>query len=57
MAAALGLYNFVATYQAHSDISAPQLAALSASCLAIAAIPYVIPRAWDEVGRPRRGAL
>ncbi|MDX6610937.1 MAG: hypothetical protein QOD75_123 [Blastocatellia bacterium] len=52
--AALGLLNFVTTYYAHADMSAPQMAALAAQCLAIAVLPYVLARAWDEVCRPPR---
>lgn len=51
---ALGLFNFVTTYLAHSDMSAPQLAALAAECLTIGVLPYVLARAWDEVCRPPR---
>lgn len=52
--AALGLFNFVTTRMATSAISAPQLAALAAESLAIAVLPYVLARAWDEVCRPPR---
>lgn len=54
LAAALALFNFVTTYAAHYDLSAPQLAALAAESLAIAVLPYVLARAWDEVCRPPR---
>jgi hypothetical protein len=54
LGAALGLFNFVTTYATHSDLSAPQMAALAAESLAIAILPYVLARAWDEVCRPPR---
>lgn len=52
--AALGLFNFVTTRMTASEISAPQLAALASESLAIAVLPYVLARAWDEVCRPPR---
>lgn len=54
LAAALALFNYVTTRMATSEISAPQLAALAAESLAIAVLPYVLARAWDEVCRPPR---
>jgi len=54
LGAAFGLFNFVTTRMAVSEISAPQLAALASECLAIAVLPYVLARAWDEVCRPPR---
>ncbi len=52
--AIIGLFNFVTTRMTASEISAPQLAALAAESLAIAVLPYVLARAWDEVCRPPR---
>jgi len=49
--ALLGIYTFVPTRVTARDISAPQLASLAAECLAVAVIPYVLARAWDEVCR------
>jgi hypothetical protein len=54
LGAAYGLFNFVTTRMLASEISAPQLAALASECLAIAVLPYVLARAWDEVCRPPR---
>jgi hypothetical protein len=52
--ALFSLLNFVLTRYTAREINAPQLAALAAECLAIAAVPYVFARAWDEVFRPWR---
>ena len=54
LAAAFGLFNFVTTRMTASEISAPQLAALASESLAVAVLPYVLARAWDEVCRPLR---
>ncbi|HAF12630.1 MAG TPA: hypothetical protein DHU55_00515 [Blastocatellia bacterium] len=54
LGAMFGLFNFMTTFATHSDMSTPQLAALAAECLAIAVLPYVLARAWDEVCRPPR---
>jgi hypothetical protein len=54
LGAALGLFNFVSTRMTVSQISAPQMAALASESLAIAVLPYVLARAWDEVCRPPR---
>jgi hypothetical protein len=54
LGAALGLFNFVSTRMTVSEISAPQMAALASESLAIAVLPYVLARAWDEVCRPPR---
>lgn len=51
LGAGLGLFSFVSTRLSATEISAPQLAALAAESLALAAVPYVIARAWDEVCR------
>lgn len=48
----LSAANFIGTYSRRSqEISAPQLAALSAETLVIAVLPYVFARAWDEITR------
>jgi hypothetical protein len=52
--AALALANFAAGRLLSSEINAPQLAALAAESLAIAVLPYVMARAWDEICRPPR---
>ena len=54
LGAALAIFNFLTTRMTASDISAPQLAALASESLAIAVLPYVLARAWDEVCRPPR---
>ena len=52
--AALGAFNFVTTRMTATEINAPQLAALASESLALAVLPYVLARAWDEVCRPPR---
>lgn len=54
LGAALAIFNFATTRLTASEISAPQLAALASESLAIAVLPYVLARAWDEVCRPPR---
>ncbi len=52
LSAGLAFLNFWTTRAAHSEASAPQIAALAAESLTMALIPYAIARAWDELFRP-----
>lgn len=54
--AGYGAFNFFGSYatvllSTELEMSAPQLAALSAESMVVAVVPYVFARAWDEAFR------
>lgn len=49
------LYINQLAFRQSPDVSAPQLAAHAAMCLAFGVLPYVLARAFQELTRPVEG--